>query len=67
MIQVLVVEDSRITRDAIESQIAKSEKYVFSSLSKGKTYQFRVRPATPSYEWETRYGKWSNTFTYKVK
>lgn len=28
MIQVLVVEDSRITRDAIESQIAKSEKYV---------------------------------------
>ena len=25
MIQVLVVEDSRITRDAIESQIAKSE------------------------------------------
>ena len=28
MIQVLVVEDSRITRDAIESQIAKSKKYV---------------------------------------
>ena len=28
MIQVLVVEDSRITRDAIESQIAKSERYV---------------------------------------
>ena len=28
MTQVLVVEDSRITRDAIESQIAKSEKYV---------------------------------------
>lgn len=28
MIQVLVVEDSRITRDAIEAQIAKSEKYV---------------------------------------
>ena len=28
MIQVLVVEDSRITRNAIESQIAKSEKYV---------------------------------------
>ena len=28
MIQVLVVEDSRITRDSIESQIAKSEKYV---------------------------------------
>ena len=28
MIQVLVVEDSGITRDAIESQIAKSEKYV---------------------------------------
>ena len=28
MIQVLVVEDSRITRDAIESQIAKSGKYV---------------------------------------
>ena len=28
MIQVLVVEDSRITRDAIESQIAGSEKYV---------------------------------------
>ena len=27
MIQVLVVEDSRITRDAIESQIAKSERY----------------------------------------
>ncbi len=49
------------------SKLCKSEKYVFSSLSKGKTYQFRVRPATPSYEWETRYGKWSNTFTYKVK
>ena len=28
MIQVLVVEDSRITRDAIENHIAKSEKYV---------------------------------------
>ena len=28
MIQVLVVEDSRITRDAIEAQIAKSERYV---------------------------------------
>ena len=28
MIQVLVVEDSRISRDAIESQIAKSGKYV---------------------------------------
>ena len=28
MIQVLVVEDSRMTRDAIESQIAKSERYV---------------------------------------
>ena len=26
MIQVLVVEDSRITRDAIESQIAKSKR-----------------------------------------
>ena len=28
MIQVLVVEDSRITRDAIENQIARSEKYL---------------------------------------
>ena len=35
MIQVLVVEDSRITRDAIESQIAKSERYVlYASIEK---------------------------------
>ena len=36
MIQVLVVEDSRITRDAIENHIAKSEKYVlYASIEKG--------------------------------
>lgn len=32
MIQVLVVEDSRITRDAIESQIAKSERYAIVEM-----------------------------------
>ena len=37
MIQVLVVEDSRITRDAIESQIAKSERYVlYASFAKAQ-------------------------------
>lgn len=37
MIQVLVVEDSRISRDAIESQIAKSGKYVlYASIQKYK-------------------------------
>ena len=41
--------------------------YTFKNLKKGKTYQFRLRPVTPSYEWGTEYGKWSDTFTYTVK
>lgn len=41
--------------------------YTFKSLKKGTTYQFRVRPVTPSYEWGNVYGKWSSTFTYKMK
>ena len=49
------------------SKLCNSDRYYFNSLSKGKTYQFRVRPATPSYEWGTQYGKWSSTFTYKVR
>lgn len=41
--------------------------YTFKNLKKGKTYQFRLRPVTPCYEWGTKYGKWSEPFTYTVK
>ena len=42
-------------------------KYTFKSLKKGKTYQFRVRPVTPMYNWGSRYGQWSAAATVKVK
>ena len=49
--------------------------YNFSNLKKGKTYSFRVRTVTPlSYEWygeeigdEYQFGKWSESFSYKIK
>ena len=42
-------------------------KYTFKSLKKGKTYQFRVRPVTTTYNWGSRYGQWSAAVTVKVK
>ena len=42
-------------------------KYTFKSLKKGKNYQFRVRPVTPTYSWGNRYGQWSAAVTVKVK
>lgn len=42
-------------------------KYTFKNLKKGKTYQFRVRPVTPTYQWGTRYGQWSTAVSVKVK
>ena len=46
MIQVLVAEDSRITRDAIESQIAKSERYVlYASIENAANVRLTKNPA----------------------
>ena len=42
-------------------------KYTFKNLKKGKTYQFRVRPVTPTYSWGNRYGQWSAAVMVKVK
>ena len=42
-------------------------KYTFKNLKKGKYYQFRVRPVTPTYSWGSRYGQWSAAATVKVK
>ena len=41
--------------------------YTFKNLKQGRTYQFRLRPVTPCYEWGTKYGQWSDVITYKMK
>ena len=45
---------------------AERRSYTFKNLKAGKTYQFRVRPVTPCYEWGTKYGQWSDPFTFTV-
>ena len=42
-------------------------KYTFKKLTKGKTYQFRVRPVTPTYWSGNKYGSWSASVSVKVK
>lgn len=53
---------------SIEENIAtEGRSYTFKNLKAGQTYQFRLRPVTPCYEWGTKYGPWSDVITYKVK
>ena len=53
---------------SIEENFAtEGRSYTFKNLKAGKTYQFRLRPVTPCYEWGTKYGPWSDAITYKVK
>ena len=41
--------------------------YTFKNLKKGNTYQFRVRPVTPTYNFGTRPGNWSTAVSVKIK
>ena len=53
---------------SIEENFAtEGRSYTFKNLKAGKTYQFRLRPVTPCYEWGTKYGPWSDVITYKMK
>ncbi len=49
------------------ASLAEYNEYTMGNLAKGVTYQFRVRPLTPSQEWGMQKGPWSAIYSYTIK